>query len=63
MAALVAIGIAFSDRFGTVRNLANIVEQSAGLGFVSLGQTLVILTGGIDPIDGVVTIAAMLTRA
>jgi ribose transport system permease protein len=62
MAVLVAIGMSFSDRFGTLRNLTNIFEQSAGLGFVSLGQTLVILTGGIDlSIDGIVTIAAMLT--
>ena len=54
--------MSFSDRFGTVRNLTNIFEQSAGLGFVSLGQTLVILTGGIDlSIDGSSTIAAMLT--
>ena len=62
MAVLAVVGIKLSDRFGTVRNLTNIFEQSAGLGFVSLGQTLVILTGGIDlSIDGIVTIAAMLT--
>jgi ribose transport system permease protein len=62
MAVLAAVGMSFSDRFGTLRNLTNIFEQSAGLGFVSLGQTLVILTGGIDlSIDGIVTIAAMLT--
>jgi ribose transport system permease protein len=62
LAALAAIGAAFSDRFGTLRNFTNVFEQAAGLGFVSLGQTLVILTGGIDlSIDGIVTIAAMLT--
>ncbi len=62
LVALFAIGAAFSDRFGTPRNFTNVFEQAAGLGFVSLGQTLVILTGGIDlSIDGIVTVAAMLT--
>ena len=62
LVALVAIGAAFSDRFGTPRNFLNVFEQSAGLGFVSLGQTLVILTGGIDlSIGGIVSVAAMLT--
>jgi ribose transport system permease protein len=62
LVALAATGAAFSDRFGTLRNFTNVFEQAAGLGFVSLGQTLVILTGGIDlSIDGIVTVAAMLT--
>ena len=34
--------------FGTLHNLLNVFEQSAVLGSVSLGHTLVILTGGID---------------
>ena len=42
------IGVSVSDRFGTARNLWNVYEQSTGLALVSLGQTLVILTGGID---------------
>lgn len=62
LATLLAIGTSFSDRFGTLRNFTNVFEQAAGLGFVSLGQTLVILSGGIDlSIDGIVTVAAMLT--
>jgi ribose transport system permease protein len=62
LVALVVAGSSFSDRFGTLRNFTNVFEQAAGLGFVSLGQTLVILTGGIDlSIDGIVTIASMLT--
>jgi ribose transport system permease protein len=62
LVALAATGAVLSDRFGTLRNFANVFEQAAGLGFVSLGQTLVILTGGIDlSIDGIVTVAAMLT--
>jgi ribose transport system permease protein len=45
---LFIVGITVSDRFGTARNLWNVHEQSMGLALVSLGQTLVILTGGID---------------
>jgi ribose transport system permease protein len=59
---LIVVGVSLSDRFGTLNNLVNVFEQSAGLGFVSLGQTLVILTGGIDlSIGGIVTVSAMLT--
>src|SRR6516225_1331016 len=46
--ALMIIGVSVSDRFGTARNLWNVYEQSTGLALVSLGQTMVILTGGID---------------
>ena len=50
---LMIIGVSVSDRFGTARNLWNVYEQSTGLALVSLGQTLVILTGGIDlSVDG-----------
>jgi ribose transport system permease protein len=45
---LIAIGFAASPRFGTVNNFLNIFQQSAALGFVSLGQTIVVLTAGID---------------
>src|SRR5260370_32282029 len=45
---LLVIGFIFSDRFRTVQNLRNVYEQSAALAFVALGQTVVILTGGID---------------
>ena len=62
IAVLVVVGVTSADRFGTLRNFVNVFEQSAGLGFVSLGQTLVILTGGIDlSIGGIVTVSAMLT--
>ena len=50
---LLATGFVLSDRFRTVSNLQNILEQSAPLAFVALGQTLVILAGGIDlSLDG-----------
>ena len=42
------VGALFSDRFATPSNILNVYEQSTGLAFVSLGQTLAILTGGID---------------
>ena len=45
---LTAIGGFVSDRFTDPRNLANVFEQATGLGLVSLGQTLTVLTGGID---------------
>jgi ribose transport system permease protein len=45
---LIGTGFWASERFGTTSNFLNIFQQSAALGFVSLGQTLVVLTGGID---------------
>ncbi|MCB1487269.1 MAG: ABC transporter permease [Bauldia sp.] len=48
LALLIATGAFLSDRFATLSNFLNVFKQAAGLGFASLGQTLVILTGGID---------------
>jgi ribose transport system permease protein len=45
---LLIFGAFVSDRFRTTNNILNILEQSTGLAIVSLGQTLTILTGGID---------------
>jgi ribose transport system permease protein len=45
---LIVVGTTLSDRFATSRNFLNVFQQAAGLGIVSLGQTLVVLTGGID---------------
>ena len=60
LAVLVA-GFFVNERFGTFRNFMNVLEQSAALGFVSLGLTLVVLVGGIDlSIGAVVTGAAVL---
>jgi len=59
---LAIIGFFISDRFGTIQNLTNILENSVSLGLASLGQTLVILTGGIDlSIGGVINLASCLT--
>ncbi len=49
--AFIAIFIAFSvlnENFLTPSNIQNIIVQSAIIGIVAVGQTLVILTGGID---------------
>jgi ribose transport system permease protein len=45
---LFVIGFAVSDSFRTLDNTVNIFEQTTGLAFVALGQTVVILAGGID---------------
>lgn len=59
---LVIIGVAVSDRFGTSRNMLNVYEQSTGLALVSLGQTLAVLTGGIDlSVGSVISLTSMLT--
>lgn len=59
---IAVVGATFSDRFGTFANAANLYEQAASICFVALGQTLVILTGGIDlSIGGVISLASSLT--
>lgn len=45
---LVLVGVLFTERFLTERNLFNLLRQTAFLGVVALGQMLVVLTGGID---------------
>jgi ribose transport system permease protein len=59
--ALVIFGMIMSDRFGTVSNARNVLEQSTALALVSLGQTLVIITGGIDlSVGSMVSLASVL---
>jgi ribose/xylose/arabinose/galactoside ABC-type transport system permease subunit len=48
LALVCGAGAVMTDRFATSANLANVIEQAAALGFVSLGQTVVVLAGGID---------------
>jgi ribose transport system permease protein len=55
-------GVVLGDRFGSVSNVSNIYRYSAPLLFASLGQTLVILIGGVDlSIGSVISLAAVLT--
>src|SRR5258708_3641143 len=53
----------YSNRFLTDRNLANVFRQAAFLGTVALGETLVILTGGIDLSVGSVVKLSVLVSA
>ncbi len=45
---LVVVSALISPVFLTTRNISTLLKQAAALGIVSVGQTLVILTGGID---------------
>ncbi|MEI6156810.1 MAG: ABC transporter permease [Atribacterota bacterium] len=48
LAALLAISGIISPQSFNPTGLLNVAKQAAGLGIVAIGQTLVILTGGID---------------
>lgn len=61
--AVVVAGMLLSERFGTLRNFTNVLEQSAALGFASLGQALVVLVGGIDLSIGAVVTASTILMA
>lgn len=43
----VAFGV-FAPRFASVANLSLVIQQISVLGVIAIGQTLIILTGGID---------------
>jgi ribose transport system permease protein len=59
--ALAIFGMIVSDKFGTSSNALNIAEQATPLALVSLGQTLVIITGGIDlSVGSMVSLASVL---
>ncbi len=60
--ALLIFGSFISDRFRTTSNILNVFEQSSGLALVSLGQTLAILTGGIDmSVGSMISLLSLLT--
>lgn len=62
LAALLLFGSIFYDRFRSVNNYTNILEQSTGLALVSLGQTFAILTGGIDlSVGSLISLTSTLT--
>ncbi len=59
---LIVITGLLSDVFFSSRNVTNLLRQVAPLGFVSIGQTLAILTGGIDlSVGSVVSMVSCLT--
>ncbi|MFG1306928.1 ABC transporter permease [Xanthobacter autotrophicus] len=52
-----------SDNFLTVQNLTNVVRQSVFLAIVSLGQMMVLLTGGFDLSVGTILALTSVTTA
>lgn len=56
-------GTLSSDRFLTERNLLNLLRQSVFVGTIAVGQTLVILSGGIDLSVGSVVKLCVLVAA
>jgi ribose transport system permease protein len=59
---LVVISAFSSEIFLRPRNMANILRQAVGIGLVSIGQTLVVLTAGIDlSVGSVISLTSCLT--
>jgi len=56
-------GFARYEAFATPENLLNVLRQNSMLGFVALGMTMVILTGGIDLSVGSVLAVAGIVAA
>jgi fructose transport system permease protein len=64
--ALVAAVLAFSlttDTFFTADNLSLLLEQSVVVGVLALGQTLVVLAGGIDLANGAIAVLGTIVMA
>jgi ribose transport system permease protein len=60
--AVYAVGATVSDRFLTLGNLLNVYEQTTDLALVSIGQTLTILSGGIDlSVGSLISLTSCLT--
>jgi ribose/xylose/arabinose/galactoside ABC-type transport system permease subunit len=62
LAVLILIASFLSEVFLTFRNINNVLGQAVALGIVCIGQTLVILTGGIDlSVGSVISLTSCLT--
>ncbi|MCP3383202.1 ABC transporter permease [Bradyrhizobium sp. CCGUVB4N] len=60
--AVYTIGATVSDRFLSLGNLLNVYEQTTDLALVSIGQTLTILSGGIDlSVGSLISLTSCLT--
>jgi ribose transport system permease protein len=56
------VGAVVSDRFLSFNNFLNVFEQTTDLALVSIGQTLTILSGGIDlSVGSLISLASCLT--
>lgn len=59
---LLGISYILSPQSFSVQDFSNLLRQSAGLGIVAIGQTLVIMTGGIDlSLGAIMTLTHLLT--
>jgi ABC-type sugar transport system ATPase subunit/ribose/xylose/arabinose/galactoside ABC-type transport system permease subunit len=62
LVALLAVAFATSPSFRSAQNLQNIGRQAAVVGMLSIGQTFVVLAGGIDvSVSGIITLVAILS--
>ena len=62
IAAVSLLGALTTDRFFSYNNFLNVYEQSTDLALVSIGQTLTILTGGIDlSVGSLISLTSCLT--
>lgn len=62
IAAVCLLGALTTDRFFSFNNILNVYEQSTDLALVSIGQTLTILTGGIDlSVGSLISLTSCLT--
>jgi ribose transport system permease protein len=59
---LIMIAAVLSPHFRTLTNFQNILRQSVALGLVSIGQTIVIIAGGIDiSVSSIISLTVVLT--
>jgi ribose transport system permease protein len=64
LAVVFVIGVARYAAFATPENLINVLRQNSMVGFVALGMTFVILTGGIDlSVGAVLAVAGVVAAA
>jgi ABC-type xylose transport system permease subunit len=62
IAAVCLVGAVVSDRFLSLNNFLNVFEQTTDLALVSIGQTLTILSGGIDlSVGSLISLTSCLT--
>jgi ribose transport system permease protein len=60
--AVCVVGGLMTDRFFSFGNIVNVYEQSTDLALISIGQTLTILTGGIDlSVGSLISLTSCLT--
>jgi ribose transport system permease protein len=60
--AVCLVGAAVSDRFLSFNNFLNVFEQTTDLALVSIGQTLTVLSGGIDlSVGSLISLTSCLT--